>query len=756
MKWNNRSYRPGNYGITKNKKIVDINELLKPYKGDAPVWVPVQQVVANVYKESEEVILVTPTPTPSSTTIPITPTPTNTSTATPTPTPTPSAVPFTPSSLGNLQVWFDANDDTTITSTTDASYSYVTNWKSKGILNYAISAETNNRRPIYITTGNTGSSKAVLFQNTGTTRPVLYNRGTQNMNVSSGYTMFWAGKYVATSPLTGNYYNSSIPLPITMWNSAYTQLTSGEAITFGAQNLIDRQPISSGSTTVYNNQFDVNASTNPNLLDVSGRYVMNGLSWDYTQNIPTVQPKSTTLWEGNLIKLTNNTSGYTSNFSTQGKNLNSFGMMGYKLSASITQSSTQNQPWEIYEVLVYNKPLTESEFNQVDTYLRNKWGLSYSTTGKAVVNTTFTGVTFTGTNFEDIFVAKSGLTEYDWFSMWNNTNDKMILSAGTTYIVGVDKSSASASPNWTWNLYDSNNNFITGATCYDVFTGNSITINLSAGTYTMTGTTDYTCSPIASADTYLNDVVAAGGTGITSTVSAATRTLFTELYNNKLWDKIITMYPLLGGTANSTAISAKAPAGTDITWNGGVSYGASGATGNGVNAYGNTSVDLSTANGYAQNNLHYSIYVTRDGGGANTYDFGVHANTASDDRPYDLAARRSGDGQAKFDAGNFSARINYTTATSLGYLLGVRRGAADRELYKNGTSVGTSAVSSDDNIAIGSPYILAQNPGGGGTVFYTDNTIGFVTTGLALSDAEASTLSSIVNTFMTSIGRNAY
>ena len=53
MKWNNRSYRPGNYGITPQKKVVDINQLLKPYNGSnkGGVWVPVQQVVANVYKE---------------------------------------------------------------------------------------------------------------------------------------------------------------------------------------------------------------------------------------------------------------------------------------------------------------------------------------------------------------------------------------------------------------------------------------------------------------------------------------------------------------------------------------------------------------------------------------------------------------------------------------------------------------------------------------------------------------------------------
>jgi len=95
MKWNNRSYRPGNYAITQQKKVVDISELLKPYDGSnkGGVWIPVQQVVANVYKEPEQPIPVTPTPTSSLTPTPTssdtpTPTPTTTLTSTPTPTPT--------------------------------------------------------------------------------------------------------------------------------------------------------------------------------------------------------------------------------------------------------------------------------------------------------------------------------------------------------------------------------------------------------------------------------------------------------------------------------------------------------------------------------------------------------------------------------------------------------------------------------------------------------------------------------------------
>ena len=292
-------------------------------------------------------------------------------------------------------------------------------------------------------------------------------------------------------------------------------------------------------------------------------------------------------------------------------------------------------------------------------------------------------------------------------------------------------------------------------------------------TSTPTPTTTLTASPTPSitpspsppasgtteANAYLEAVVQAGGTGVTSTVSAATTTLFTSLVSNNLWDKIITMYPFVGGNSTSHAVMGKTTGVKTITWLGGVTHGISGATGNGVNGYGETNFNFVSTSGYAQNDLSYGIYVTVDGGGANVYDFGVHGNTALDDRPYDLAARRSGSGQALFDAGGtvYNTRISYTTSTGRGFLFGVRRASNDRELYKNGSSVGTSSVTDDTNItSLNSPWILAQNPGGGGSVFYSDNTIGFVITGKAFSDSEASTLSTIVNTFMTSLNRNAY
>jgi hypothetical protein len=411
---------------------------------------------------------------------------------TPEPTPEPTPVPpFVPSSISDLQLWFDANDTDTLTTVVEGSNTYVTQWYSKGNLTYPISAETTNRRPLFVTNAGDGTQNAVYFQNTGTTREVLFNRGSQNMPTTSGFTMFWIGRYAGNPALSGVITN--VPAPITMWNSAYTNISSAEGITFNLREITDRQPITSGSTTAYASTYEVNYRSNPNLLE-SSRYAFYGFSYDYTQNIPTVQPQSTTIWGGNLAKLTSQTSGYTSNFSTQGKNLNSFGMMGYKLATTYVQSSAQNQPWEMFEVLVYNRPLTTSEYSQVESYLENKWNPTVNTTGKAVINIDFSpGLQFTGTNFNDLAISASTLNQLQWAGMWEDSGDRTILSANTQYHILTERNGVNPAK-YEFSLFDSSNNLITGATCFDATTlAGAIPINLSAGTYTLTGRTLYNC-----------------------------------------------------------------------------------------------------------------------------------------------------------------------------------------------------------------------------------------------------------------------
>jgi hypothetical protein len=89
-------------------------------------------------------------------------------------------------------------------------------------------------------------------------------------------------------------------------------------------------------------------------------------------------------------------------------------------------------------------------------------------------------------------------------------------------------------------------------------------------TPTNTPTPSISSSPSGTteANTYLTAVVTNGGTGINSTISAATRTLFTTLVSQGVWDKLSVFYPILGATANSTKVNGKNPGTNDMVWNG--------------------------------------------------------------------------------------------------------------------------------------------------------------------------------------------
>jgi hypothetical protein len=139
MKWNNRSYRPGNYAITQQKKVVDISELLKPYDGSnkGGVWIPVQQVVANVPQPSSGAPDVTPTPTSS-----LTPTPTTTLTSTPTPTSSDTPTPTPTTTLTSTPTPTSSDTPTptstgTATPTPTPTVVYTTEYQA--VLNFATS-----------------------------------------------------------------------------------------------------------------------------------------------------------------------------------------------------------------------------------------------------------------------------------------------------------------------------------------------------------------------------------------------------------------------------------------------------------------------------------------------------------------------------------------------------------------------------------------------------------------------------------------
>ena len=277
-------------------------------------------------------------------------------------------------------------------------------------------------------------------------------------------------------------------------------------------------------------------------------------------------------------------------------------------------------------------------------------------------------------------------------------------------------------------------------------------------TNTETPTPTPTSTPAPSFDVdaaaYLEAVVSAGGTGITETISAATDTLFVELKSNSLYSKLFAMYPVLGGISASCKFNALNPVDSNaayrINFIGGWSFDFSGATPNGTTAYGNTYVNPLSAT--TDNNIHLSYYsLTNSSVGAPT-------TMGSDAIGQYTRMTIMSSTNVAFNILSSSTKgiQRYTMTDSLGYYLGSANGT-DRNFYKNGSLLTPFSQSSLGTTARpNQPIYIAANNAGGGPLEYDDKQCSFSTIGQGLTTGEVSTLSTIINTFQTTLGRNTY
>jgi len=277
-------------------------------------------------------------------------------------------------------------------------------------------------------------------------------------------------------------------------------------------------------------------------------------------------------------------------------------------------------------------------------------------------------------------------------------------------------------------------------------------------TPTQTGTPTPTPTPSApsvdpDAAAYLADVVISGGT-TNPTIEAAVNTLFTDLKSNGLYSKMLAMYPYVGATAASHSINALLNKTYDITWYGGMSHSISGATGDGINGYGDT------------NFLSVNFTASDD------YSFGLYQNTENTPARGEEISMGTFFGSTYFQLAtnvnsvNWFMRSNSNTATQGansgnidGNYIVNRTGTTYTSLSRNATTIlsnTTAPVSLQGtnkifvfNMGYNNPSI----PYGNG---YANQTFGFTFMGEGLSNSEITTLDGIINTFQTSLGRNTY
>ncbi len=273
----------------------------------------------------------------------------------------------------------------------------------------------------------------------------------------------------------------------------------------------------------------------------------------------------------------------------------------------------------------------------------------------------------------------------------------------------------------------------------------------STPTPTLTSTPTPTPTPSAAAtdadaNAYLSAVVDAGGTGITSTVSAATRTLFTTLKTNNIYNKIDALYLFLGGVVGSCKLNAKNPADTNaafrLTFTGAFTFDQAfgikmAGTTNTANTYWVQSAQTTSAN--------TSIGFFTSVSGTAGYEMGVYNGT----QWLALTSSNGTNMRGSIDAPltNFSAQtnvqgINFNAISriSSSAILSVSRGGAVSSFASTASSILQGSV-----MGIGAVGNFGGNSNRGiGTAYISEG----------LDTTELGNLRDAITTFNTTLGRN--
>jgi hypothetical protein len=181
--------------------------------------------------------------------------------------------------------------------------------------------------------------------------------------------------------------------------------------------------------------------------------------------------------------------------------------------------------------------------------------------------------------------------------------------------------------------------------------------------------------------------------------------------------------------------------------------------GNGTNGYAETNFN---PNGQIGNGGTSSlgIYVNLQGTvGDRIYDMGCSTSDGGLTNMWSLTAKRTvGTGNnTLFDSGNFAGgRVDTTSqASASGMTVGSVRSTTDRILYRNGSSIATKTTSQLITYANRTLVIGAQKSDAG-VQYYSSNRYAFSFMGIGLTNTDIVNLSSIINTYQTSLGRNTY
>ena len=268
------------------------------------------------------------------------------------------------------------------------------------------------------------------------------------------------------------------------------------------------------------------------------------------------------------------------------------------------------------------------------------------------------------------------------------------------------------------------------------------------------------------ADAYIFAVVTAGGT-VDATIEAAVDTLFVDLKAAGLYSKMSFMHPYVGGVADSNKINAINPGTNDLTFTGAFTHNSLGTVADVRTAVANTGW-VGPPTGGSISDFHYSYYtgttnaIPFAGGAVYLQEFGnldTLFNTNAVFSWLSGADYTVDGGLSYFNGGTNTGYLQVSQAVmngTIGLFGASRTSTTSMKAFKDGAQVGTTQTAvvnqSWPSTTLMSPGFTSP-PNASGNQTSSTRRRQFTSFGTSLSDAEFTTLYSIVQTFQTSLSR---
>jgi hypothetical protein len=227
-------------------------------------------------------------------------------------------------------------------------------------------------------------------------------------------------------------------------------------------------------------------------------------------------------------------------------------------------------------------------------------------------------------------------------------------------------------------------------------------------------------------------------TGITdSTIQSAIESLCSDLKSASVWDKMALIYPFVGGSSSAHSYNLKNTANNQITWSGTITHDANGVTGDNSTGAGDSGYSTSSM---TANSLAFGIY-SRTNSASNMVEIGtISGNTVHIYSKYT-------DNKAYFRNAATTGGLSGTVTASTRLILSSRTASDVHKGYRDGSEVATGS-GAQGTIGTGTLRVLR------GAAIWSNRNIAFAFLSAGLDATEVSALTSAVNTFQTTLGRN--